>query len=517
MINFIINFGETIAPIFNKILYMSIVGTIIGIAIFFINKFFDNKLSAKNKFIIWLIPLIFLLIPINKIQINTNQNLGISTAIEQVEVTLNNVYDIEPTTDIVTTENVEKTNKKSSAKYIIPAIWGAVTLIQLLIFILGNIGMKLKISRSKKCKNYRIKDILNMCREKLKIKKRIEIRFQNFNESPCIYGIVNTKVLIPKDLSEKDDTVLENVFMHELSHYKRKDMLTNYILLIIKSVHWFNPFIHYLFKKIRQDMELATDEIVLNKMDKEEKRNYGLTLINLLEMCQEPKTSAKMLCITDDSKNMEKRIRKIKLSKKYKMSILIIVTVIVISLIIPFLVKPINAVDTQNENIENKQVEQNSNNEEKYEIDKHDNNIANETNIANKAEEDNNTEYKETNNMQQSTRNTSDELMKKVIGEWKPYRAEIDGEEVSLRDIYGSAIMQYGGSLEIKEDGTYTKFIGAYSIDDIDELQGAYKIEDDSIRLISNSGTQKLLTYFEKNEVIIIEQLDDNTLVYFTK
>ena len=51
MINFIINFGETIAPIFNKILYMSIVGTIIGIAIFFINKFFDNKLSAKNKFI----------------------------------------------------------------------------------------------------------------------------------------------------------------------------------------------------------------------------------------------------------------------------------------------------------------------------------------------------------------------------------------------------------------------------------------------------------------------------------
>ena len=249
MMNLIISFGQFLSPIFNKILYMSIIGTIIGIAILLINKFFDNKLSAKSKFLIWVIPLIFLLIPINKIQINTKQSLVLSTAIDKVEVTLDNVYNVTPSSNMAQKEikNAETTNKKDLIKYIIPAIWGTVTLIQLLIFILGNIGMRIKISSSKKCRDYRVKDILNKCRKKLKIKKIIEIRYQDFNESPCIYGFINTRILIPRELQEKDNTILENVFLHELSHYKRKDMLTNYILLLVTFIHWFNPFIHYLF------------------------------------------------------------------------------------------------------------------------------------------------------------------------------------------------------------------------------------------------------------------------------
>jgi len=507
MMNLIISFGQFLSPIFNKILYMSIIGTIIGIAILLINKFFDNKLSAKSKFLIWVIPLIFLLIPINKIQINTKQSLVLSTAIDKVEVTLDNVYNVTPSSNMAQKEikNAETTNKKDLIKYIIPAIWGTVTLIQLLIFILGNIGMRIKISSSKKCRDYRVKDILNKCRKKLKIKKIIEIRYQDFNESPCIYGFINTRILIPRELQEKDNTILENVFLHELSHYKRKDMLTNYILLLVTFIHWFNPFIHYLFKKIRQDMELATDEIALGKMDKEEKRNYGMTLISLLEMCQEPKMSAKMLCITDDSKTMEKRIRKVKLTKKYKMSILIIVTAIIVSLIIPFLVKPINAVVVQNDNIENKQEEQNSKNEEKY-VD--DEKINNETNVENN---------KSVYNMSQNSGNENQEMLKKVIGTWKPYRAEIDGEEVSLRDIYGSAIIQYGGALELKEDGTYSEFIGVYSEEYIDGLEGVYQVEEGHIHLTSKLGMKKTLTYIEKDIAIIINTLDDGTMVYFIK
>ena len=56
-------------------------------------------------------------------------------------------------------------------------------------------------------------------------------------------------------------------------------------------------------------MELATDEIALSKMNKDEKKKYGLTLINLLQTYQNEQLATKMLCIIDDNKSMEKRIK----------------------------------------------------------------------------------------------------------------------------------------------------------------------------------------------------------------
>ena len=120
--------------------------------------------------------------------------------------------------------------------------------------------------------------------------------------------------------------------MHELSHYKRKDSLFNYVLLIITVIHWFNPFVWIFFKKIRQDIELATDEMVLEKLQKNEKKEYGMTLINSLQIFQEEPYTAKLLCVTDDNKNMERRIKMVKLSEKFKKnkSLIAIISIIII-------------------------------------------------------------------------------------------------------------------------------------------------------------------------------------------
>mgnify|MGYP004478085601 CR=1 FL=1 len=133
--------------------------------------------------------------------------------------------------------------------------------------------------------------------------------------------------------------------MHELSHYKRKDLILNYILLFITTIHWFNPFIWLFFKKIRQDMELATDEIVLEKLESNEKKEYGMALINALETFQEEKQTAKLLCVTDDNKNIERRIKMIKLSDKFsknKIIIAIISTIIILVGVCLFFTKEVD-------------------------------------------------------------------------------------------------------------------------------------------------------------------------------
>lgn len=345
--------------IFYKVLYMSIIGSIIGLIVFLMLKLFDKKISANCKCIILIVPILFLLIPMNRIEINANNNFNISNAVDKVEEVFSPEYILSKIENDDTTKDANyqekvKQNKEaymsssgnnitSNLYNIIPFVWGIGFVMSIIMLVIGHILLILRIRKTQELNDEIANDILYECKRKLNIRKDIKLcLFNSSNCSPCIYGLIHPKILVPKDFKEKDTDVMKNVFMHELSHYKRKDMLTNFVLLLIKSMHWFNPLVHMLFKKTRQEMELATDEIALSKMNNEEKKRYGFTLIGLLQSYETEKLATKMLCMTDDSKNMERRIIKIKLSTKlrrYRKSIIILVVAFLIFIVSPFVVK----------------------------------------------------------------------------------------------------------------------------------------------------------------------------------
>lgn len=538
MLEILMNVGEIISPIFYRLLYMSIIGTILGTLILILTKLFDNKLSAKWKALMWIIPLIFLMIPIQRIEIKIPNNIPISSTIDKVENIFNSVEPIEykelaegtyksteqQTTqleEIQNNENPKYDTKEIILNMLIPLLWLIVSTIGLFIFIIGNISLIIKVSKTKKVRDYRIKSIQRSCKRKLKINKNIEIRSQKVNTSPCIYGIMHPKILVPEGFTEKEDEIIENVFMHELSHYKRKDMITNFILIIITSLHWFNPFVYMLFKRIRQEMELATDEIALSKMDKDEKKKYGLTLINLLQTYQCEQLATKMLCIVDDNKSMEKRIKMIKLStklKKHRTSIIIFILAILLCMISPFLLKTSSGINAnqilEDENLYEQEGEK----------------LVNQTKLENEAKEyykyfdiNSNSEDNTMINGEYIDLKSNKEEINKLLGRWKPYMAEYNGKEIPLSSVYGSGIV-YGGELILNDDGTYTEFIGVYSEDIKNDLQGTYKIYENGEKalLTSNNGESKVLKCLEisninSNEGTMVERLEDGTYVYFEK
>lgn len=351
--------------LFYKVLYMSIIGIFVGIFILIFRKCFDKKISPKWKCIIWILLLISLLVPI-KIEFQTqNSNmevLSISGLIEPIQNISGNSYtseneelkSIEKNAEIkseiseIKENNPTKKNDidiKSTILYkIIPSAWIIGSMIYMLLLFLGNNNIKKKIKR-KEYQNENIKKILEQCKDIIGVKTDVKIVLQDFKKTPSIIGIFNPKILITKDFLEQDYNTQKYIIMHELSHYKRKDLILNYILLFITTIHWFNPFIWLFFKKIRQDMELATDEIVLEKLESNEKKEYGMTLINALETFQEEKQTAKLLCVTDDNKNIERRIKMIKLSDKFsknKIIIAIISTIIILVGVCLFFTKEVD-------------------------------------------------------------------------------------------------------------------------------------------------------------------------------
>ena len=48
-----------------------------------------------------------------------------------------------------------------------------------------------------------------------------------------IIGIFNPKILVTNEFLLQNDTTKKYIIMHELSHYKRKDLIFNYVILLI--------------------------------------------------------------------------------------------------------------------------------------------------------------------------------------------------------------------------------------------------------------------------------------------
>ena len=109
-----------------------------------------------------------------------------------------------------------------------------------------------------------------------------------------------------------------------------------------------------------------------------------------------------------------------------------------------------------------------------------------------------------------------------IEGKWVPYMAKKNEEEIPLSYIYGSGVTEYGGSLNVNEDGTYTEFIGVYSPDIIDSKMGEYeKIDDNVITLISNCGDTKEFVMLEnvntEGKTAVLKSERNNEYIYFKK
>ena len=198
--------------------------------------------------------------------------------------------------------------------------------------------MKSKIGKEE-IEDTRIQKILEDVKQEIGVTRKIKLVKQKSKITPCIYGSFQPKILLTEEVLAKPEEVLKHIFMHELAHYKRKDTVLNKIMLLITIIYWFNPIVWFCFKQVRQDMELKADELVLEKLPKQQEKNYAKSLVSLLPISGEEKMATRLLYVTDSKKNMERRINMIKLSKQFKeYKTLIGVTTLVLTLCIGILI-----------------------------------------------------------------------------------------------------------------------------------------------------------------------------------
>lgn len=122
------------------------------------------------------------------------------------------------------------------------------------------------------------------CKNAMGIKSRIPLLFSDQVNSPALYGFVRPSLLIPVQMAHTLNTQQwTHVFLHELAHYKRKDIGINWIMSGLLVLHWFNPLLWLAFSRMREEQEQACDALALSYLGSDHSAPYGQTLLKLLE------------------------------------------------------------------------------------------------------------------------------------------------------------------------------------------------------------------------------------------
>ena len=147
-------------------------------------------------------------------------------------------------------------------------------------------------------------------------------------DSPFVCGVVKPVLVIPK--GEYFD---DKVILHELLHLQHYDGAQSVFWCALRCLHWCNPFLHGIFNTIGNDMEALCDQRVLELVDGEERRDYGVILLTMANdrYARAPGTTS----LSNGGDNIAKRIEAIVRFKKYPKGMGLVSVCIALLLAVP--------------------------------------------------------------------------------------------------------------------------------------------------------------------------------------
>jgi beta-lactamase regulating signal transducer with metallopeptidase domain len=126
--------------------------------------------------------------------------------------------------------------------------------------------------------------LLRDCKVTMNVRREIVVVSAPGLGTPALFGFCKPCLLLPEGtLGRLDDRELRMVFLHELAHVRRGDILLNWAVILVRSLHWFNPLVWLALKRLRADRELVCDAMVMSHLGADERGAYGSTLIRLLD------------------------------------------------------------------------------------------------------------------------------------------------------------------------------------------------------------------------------------------
>jgi beta-lactamase regulating signal transducer with metallopeptidase domain len=297
------------------IINISIATSVTALIILGIKSLLKDKISPKWQFALWLILSLRLLVPVlPESKVSVLNTVPQVKKIEVFQKSINSpIESVLPENKSYITGQVvvgERNREITFSKTLMDnvfGIWLAGSII-MLVYSLGiYILYHIKTRSFKLSGEPSVHSVLETCKRELGIKTDIKIRIGG--ETPLLKGLFNPEIILPEGYTEQE---LKSVFMHELMHYKHKDILWSILSTLLLCAYWYNPIIWISFKVFRRDMEILCDYRVLRVYS--DRKTYASVLLK-----SALKRNRYLPCTTsmqNGEKDISKRIKYIAYFKK---------------------------------------------------------------------------------------------------------------------------------------------------------------------------------------------------------
>ena len=265
---------------------------IIGILLI-AKRIFKNNLSSRMQYNLWFLLLGLLAVPfipfrlIGFPQIFSWLGSLRSSPSSNTGTTMGETIGTAPTgnvnwmNDFTLSVNSEA---PSIAGYILLGIWIVGIFAMIILVIKSSLRLRNLKKSALPLQNPEVRRLYYRCLGEMGIHRNIPIYSTAFLKSPIIVGLLKPCIYLPIHLiSDYNESDMRYILLHELQHYKHKDAIANYLMNFAGVLYWFNPFVWFALREMRNDREIACDTSVLKMLEEDDYEDYGNTLINFIE------------------------------------------------------------------------------------------------------------------------------------------------------------------------------------------------------------------------------------------
>ena len=265
---------------------------IIGILLI-VKRIFKNSLSSRMQYNLWFLLLGLLAVPfilfrfiglpqifswLGSLRSSPSSGAGTNIAGTAEAVTTGNTNWMNDFTLSVNSET------PSIAGYILLGIWIVGIFAMIILVIKSSLRLRNLKKSALSLQNPEVRRLYYRCLGEMGIHRNIPIYSTAFLKSPIIVGLLKPCIYLPIHLiSDYNESDMRYILLHELQHYKHKDAIANYLMNFAGVLYWFNPFVWFALREMRNDREVACDTSVLKMLEEDDYEDYGNTLINFIE------------------------------------------------------------------------------------------------------------------------------------------------------------------------------------------------------------------------------------------
>lgn len=318
------------------LLSMSVSGGLLILALLLGKQFLKNKISRQWQYYIWLVVILRLLFPFGpEVNLMGKAYQAVDQAISQVAPlspppqSSQNAPEGNFTPAVEAEQHNETVNSPADdvttvlpfqdiGMMLINYIW-LVWLVAALGLLIRKITIYQGFVRYIKAGLTPVSDIqrldgLSIVAEQSGIKKPIELCVNPLVSSPLLIGFFHPCIVLPSaDIPEKD---FQCIVLHELMHYKRRDVFYKWLVQATVCLHWFNPLVHLMSREITKACEFSCDEAVLAKMGSGNAQDYGKTLLDAMAAVGKYKENLGAVTLSENKQLLKERINAIMNFKK---------------------------------------------------------------------------------------------------------------------------------------------------------------------------------------------------------